>query len=222
MLTRYYKDIEINYSLKTGNTTFQQLLDNGVITVEPTKPTKQHFYLVRNPYQRLESFYKFNVLKTPIWQNTMIHYFLHNVDRLGIIKNNTFKIKCYNQDNDLDWGENSTEKYDPKKMKLITLMGPTYEDVIKLIGMGWDDTHTKPHQYDFDLIKEKDNHHLVDIKNNKILEDALGFKLPHKGNTSHIKMTFEYTKEMLDIIDLKYKRDFEMYEWTQNNSSVST
>ena len=83
MLTRYYKDIQINFSLKTGNTTFQQLLENGVITVEPNEPTKQHFYMVRNPYQRLESFYKFNVLKTPIWQNTMIHYFLHNRLCLG-------------------------------------------------------------------------------------------------------------------------------------------
>lgn len=216
MLTRYYKDIQINFSLKTGNSTFQQLLENGVITVEPTEPIKQHFYVVRNPYQRLESFYKYNVLKTPKWQNTMIHYFLHNIDKLGIIENNTFKIRCYDQYSDKDFGEDIDFVYNPKKMEIITLAGPTYEDVIKLIGMGWDDPHIHPHPYDFDLIKEKDNHQLVDIKNNKILEDALGFKLPHKGNTSHIKMTFEYTKEMLDIIDLKYKKDFEMYNYVKN------
>ena len=146
MLTRYYKDIQINFSLKTGNNTFQQLLENGIITVEPTEPIKQHFYVVRNPYQRLESFYKYNVLKTPKWQNTMIHYFLHNVDRLGIIENNAFEIKCYDQYNDLDWGENIPINYDPKKMKLIRLMGPTYEDVIKLIGMGSQDFIQKtPH-----------------------------------------------------------------------------
>ena len=88
--------------------------------------------------------------------------------------------------------------------------GPDYKEVLKLIHMGWDDNHIRPIEYDFDLIKNNTNHHLVDIKNKQILEDTLGFVLPYMGVTPN-NFKYEYTKEEKDWIESKYKKDFEMY-----------
>ena len=181
----------LSLNFKVMYTTMKKQVDlKKVLWIRPLLSTYDKYFIVRNPYDRLESFYRDKLGKDvnprKIWLSSQKIYF----EPLGI-----------------------TDATDEVKMQAIRDM--TFEQFIRILPLNYmKNRHLHPQYKIFSGLKPKRILKMENPDDMRFLSEKLQLDMEIRANsTEKNEKHIHWDKDLADIVNRIYEKDFKLYAY---------
>lgn len=181
----------LSLNFKVMYTTMKKQVNlKKVLWIRPLLSSYDKYFMVRNPYNRLESFYRDKLGKDAnprkIWLSSQKIYF----EPLGI-----------------------TDATDEVKMQMIKSM--TFEQFIRILPLNYmKNRHLNPQYKIFAGLKPKRILKMENPDDMRFLSETLNLDMDIRANsTGKAEKNILWNKELADIVNRIYEKDFKLYAY---------
>ena len=181
----------LSLNFKVMYTTMKKQVNlKKVLWIRPLLSSNEKYFIVRNPYARLESFYRDKLGKDvnpkKIWLSSQKIYF----EPLGI-----------------------TDA--PDEVKMQTIRDMTFEQFIRILPLNYmKNRHLHPQYKIFTGLKPKRILKMENPADMRFLSETLNLDMDIRANsTGKTDKNIHWNKDLADIVNRIYEKDFKLYAY---------